>query len=348
MFRGRLKDLHTLDETVPKKKNIFENNELYFQKCKDLEEQVSYLRSLNQFLVSQILQNFSSKLHVSGQLRDIPNAVRKKSAQFDDDKSLNKTFQLFKIYKGLLDDGAPALKKISTTFFPTNFNFETALLSKNYQSIINLLLKSSINSIVSLKEALIMQEEEHYNRILGGVGSLGAQLKQDQKGIARVFNKKSQQGSKITDNNVMILKGARDHMADDRSFYSGEERRFQYGYPGFQRGNMIVSKFVADEKSPFDPKWQGSLSDGLSLSQNKMTDGPMLSDSFLNATEIRNHFLRPFELHPPPQPPLKVDQAVQVSLIMLDEKNGGGDTSSFYRPDSSGNGNDSQDQFTPI
>jgi hypothetical protein len=347
MFRGKLKDLHTLDAVIPKKQNIFENNELYFQKCKDLEEQVSYLRSLNQFLVSQILQNFSSKFQPQTQKGELSHAIRKKSAQFDDDKSLNKTFQLFKIFKGLLDDGNQALKKISSTFFPSNFDFETALLSKNYQTIINLLLKSAINSTVSLKEGLIIQEEENYNKDLGGIRA--KIFAPEGKGHQRLIPKHSTLRNKVVDNTTLLLKGAQDLIADDKSFLSGEERKLGTGYAGYGKGATLLSRFMIEDKSPYEPKWQGSLSDGLSMSQHKMTDGPMLSDSFLNATEIRNHFLRPFELDPPQPPaPIMIDQAVQVSLIVFEDKEKHADTSSFYQPDSGGNGNDSLDQFTPI
>lgn len=347
MFKWKQKDSQPVDVTVPKKQNIFENNELYFQKCKDLEEQVSYLRSLNQFLVSQILQNFSSRLQPTTQKPELTYAIRKKSAQFDDDKSLNRTFQLFKIFKGVLDDGSQALRKISTTFFPSNFDFETAYLNKNYQTIINLLLKSSINSLISLKEALVEQEQVQHNKVLGAMGALGGKYLLNEARAAKGSTKLAGPPPKVLESTMLLMKGVREHFGDDKSFYSGEDRKqFQAGYKAYSRGGMVLSKFMVEDKSPNDPKWQCSLSDGLSLSQNKMTDGPMLSDSFLNATEIKNHFLKPFELQVPQPAPLKVDQATQVSFQMSEEKHP--DTNSFYQPDSGGNGNDSQDHFTPI
>lgn len=150
-----------MDDIDVRKTNIFQNNALYFQKCQDLESRVDYLQKINEFLISQVLQTFGNSKYRSMDrggskepLKKNVDVVRKKSLKFEDDKCLNRTFQLFKIFKGLLDSGKESLQKISKNFYPPSFDFESQLYNKNYQSIINVVLKSAIHAIIWMKEEL--------------------------------------------------------------------------------------------------------------------------------------------------------------------------------------------------
>lgn len=134
-------------------KNIFQNHVMYFQRCKELEGKVEYMEKLNSFLISQVLQNFDKK--TPGQsVSQKADPTKPNYMKIEDDRSLNRAFQLYNIFKKLLQDGGEALGKIASTFFPENFDFESALYSKNHLTIINLLLKASINSFLCLSDEL--------------------------------------------------------------------------------------------------------------------------------------------------------------------------------------------------
>lgn len=146
------------------KKNIFQNNVLYFQKYKVLEEKVDYLQKINGFLAAQVLQNFGARkaTHVTD-IKKQSGPIRKKSMKFEDDRCLNKTYQLFNIFKGLLHNSNKELSKIADTYFPEDFDFESSLYNKNHQIIINLVLKTSINSIVCMQD--ILATKPHLNTL---------------------------------------------------------------------------------------------------------------------------------------------------------------------------------------
>lgn len=284
---------HTLSSPVMKetsvrvdvdlqKSNIFQNNVLYFQKCKDLEEKVDYLQKLNSFLISQVLQSLNqTKPESSPNLqRVVAQPVRKKSLKFEDDRCLNKTFQLYKIFKGLLDSGGQTLEKISGIFFPQNFDFEYALYTKHHQKIINLLLKSSINSIISLKD----------------------DLKQARSSAHNMADKiKSSQNNQYAVQTSFLLKPF-----EEISLKSNHSRQDRADSDPGEKALRMVG--ATGERSLV----QHTLSDNLSLSQNKLgiVEDPMFSDSFLNATDTKNNLLRPFQLGSEYG---KADKSVQVN-----------------------------------
>lgn len=43
----------------PKRANVFQNNLLYFQKCKELETEVSKLKRANKYLINQVLESIN-------------------------------------------------------------------------------------------------------------------------------------------------------------------------------------------------------------------------------------------------------------------------------------------------
>lgn len=251
------------------KQNIFQNNVLYFQKYKDLEEKVKHLEKLNGFLISQVLQSLGS-VKIPADLQPKGETVRKKSLKFEDDRCLNKTFQLFKVYKYMMDSGGETLHKIADMFFPPQFDFEHALYTKNYQKIINLLLKSSINSIISLKDEI---------------------SKTKTTGISMVPEPKGTQGKPIPllgESSLLLMREAQ----EDLSVKSRDSESGKFGSdPGEKKRPMIGA---TGERNII----QHTLSDALSLSQNKLglVEDPMFSDSFLNQTDIKNNLLRPFQL----------------------------------------------------
>lgn len=274
------------------KKNVFQNNVLYFQKYRDLEEKVDYLEKLNSFLVSQILQIFSQNSTRSAsnpktgsqQTGDkgvgAAEAVRKKSMKFEDDRSLNRTFQMFKIFKGLLDTGGSALNKISSIFFPPSFDFENALYEKkNHLSLLNVVLKSSINGIISLKDQIDR-----------------TRIRSDKVGIR-------DRNNPALANTTLMLGRAKDG-GDYLSFNSGKS----IPEPADPDSGLLQSS-----SRKVDTKQQGhqALSEGFSISNNRVgVDDPMFSESFLNATDIKNNMLRPFRLDLKPE--VKIDQETQV------------------------------------
>ena len=135
-------------------KNVFSNNILYFQKYQELETKCVHLQQLNAFLTKQVLSQFSSEAVlgfnqiVKKNLSNPPKPERKGSVKFEDDRSLNKLFQLFQLLKGLLDNGDQMVRRISEEFFPATFDFESELYSKNYQKLLSTVLKSAVNSII--------------------------------------------------------------------------------------------------------------------------------------------------------------------------------------------------------
>lgn len=270
-----------VDVEQQKMSNIFHNNVLYFQKCKDLEEKVDYLQKLNSFLISQILQSMSSSKPEGSPNHRVTEPVRKKSLKFEDDRCLNKTFQLYKIYKGLLDSGGQTLEKISGMFFPPNFDFEYALYTKHHQKIINLLLKSSINSIISLRD----------------------EVKTAKLSSHKLAEKMKSNHDPYFSQHSLLMKPY--ELNSDKSNYSRPEPAKADSDPG-EKAMRIVG--ATGERSLV----QHTLSDNLSISQNKLgiIEDPMFSDSFLNATDIKNHLLRPFQLEPEFG---KADKSVQVN-----------------------------------
>ena len=252
------------------KKNIFQNNVLYFQKYKDLEEKVSHLEKLNSFLVSQILQTFkpAKDRSASQKIEKVSKAsenIRKKSLKFEDDRSLNKTFQMFNIFKGMLDTGGAALAKISSLYFPPTFDFESALYQKNHLQLLNVVLKTSINSVISLKDQLARQG----------------------KGIAKkeIAN---QQNEEVANISLMIANHGKT-AKDQLSFNSGGSAL------GHESANKEQPQAGSSYKKQF---FREALSEGLSFSHNKAgnNDEPMFSESFLNMTEIKNNILQPFQI----------------------------------------------------
>ena len=230
----------------PSKKNIFQNNVLYFQKYKDLQEKVEYLQKLNTFLVAQALQGFSSK-KIPG---PAAKPVRKKSVKFEEDRCLNKTYQMFNIFKGLLDNSGPELCEISATFFPSSFDFESALYNKHHQAIINLVLKCSINSIVCLKKKLAAHPTPR---------TASASLAPLRRSPFAPH-----------DHNASLFLA----LAADRAGPAG----------GSHKGSA-AHKPEAPE--PGRQPLAFSVSDGLSFSHHK-PEGPDFSDSFFNTSEIKN------------------------------------------------------------
>ncbi len=228
----------------PSKKNIFQNNVLYFQKYKDLQVKVEYLQKLNTFLVAQALQGFSSK--------KIPAPAakpgRKKSMKFEDDRCLNKTYQLFNIFKSLLENSDHELCEISSTYFPSNFDFESALYNKHHQTIINLVLKSSINSIICLK-----------------------------KKLAAAPQAKTASASLLPQRRLQLAQ------PDNTSLFLAHADLEQLSQ-GSQKGSLSLAKPNA---TAIKQLHAFSVSDGLSFSHHK-PDGPDFSDSFFNTTEIKN------------------------------------------------------------
>lgn len=229
----------------PSKKNIFQNNVLYFQKYKDLQEKVEYLQKLNTFLAAQALQGFASKKIPAPAAK----AGRKKSMKFEDDRCLNKTYQMFNIFKGLLDNSGPELCEISATYFPSSFDFESALYNKHHQAIINLVLKSSINSIICLQK------------------KLAAPLQ-----------------PRTTSASLLPLRRPPLAPQDNTSlFLALAERTGPAG--GSQKGSFSTPRRDGPElgRQPL----AFSVSDGLSFSQQR-PEAPDLSDSFFNTSEIKN------------------------------------------------------------
>ncbi len=286
------KHLENVDIEVTKK-NVFQNNVLYFQKYKDLEEKVDYLEKLNNFLVSQILQIFGQgnsrststpkvAISATGE-KGAAEGVRKKSMKFEDDRSLNRTFQMYKIFKGLLDNGGTALNKISSVFFPPSFDFENALYEKkNHLSLLNVVLKSSINSIISLKDQLD-KSKIRTEKIMGI----------------------RDRGNPALANTTLLLDKVKEEN-DYLSFNSGKS----IAEPVESDSALLQSGSRRNEKQSRNQLHQ-ALSEGLSMSHNRFgIDDPMFSDSFLNATDIKNNLLQPFRIGPTSE--IKIDQGTQV------------------------------------
>lgn len=262
-------------------RNIFHNNVLYFQRCKDLEVKVDYLEKLNSFLISQVLQSLSTAKCENSMIQKHVEQIRKKSMKFEDDRCLNKTFQLYKIYKGLLDSAGDNLAKVSGMFFPANFDFEQALYTKHHQKIINLVLKSAINSIISLRDEV-----------------------KNVKSSVHMLGKKLQMCKDTTPQQNTSLMMKHPELNSFKSHASHASRA--ESDPG-DKGARIIG--ATGERSLVQP----TLSDNLSLSMNRLglVDDPMFSDSFLNATDIKNNILRPFQLGSDNG---KADKSVQVSF----------------------------------
>lgn len=240
-------------------------------------------------MVSQVLQSLaSSKLPT-----EVPGkreAIRKKSMKFEDDRCLNKTFQLFKVYKHMLDNGGENLQKISEMFFPPQFDFEQALYMKNHQKIINLLIKSSINSLICLKDEITKGKNL--------VKPLAPdQIKTPIKG-----------GAFIGESTLLIRREVQEE------HYSLRSRDSESGKGGSDPGERRKPMMGATGERNL---MQHTLSDALSLSQNKLglIEDPMFSDSFLNQTDIKNNLLRPFQIGR--DPATKADKSTQVNAAEL-------------------------------
>lgn len=268
-------------------KNIFQNNILYFQKYKDLEERVKHLEKLNGFLVSQVLQSLGS-VKLPTDLQTKGEAVRKRSMKFDDDRCLNKTFQLFKLYKYMLDTSGEYLGKISDMFFPPDFDFEQSLYTKNHQKIINLLLKSSINSMISLKDEVSKSKANAIPHLPDGK------------------TPQAKNGAVIGDSSLLIRRELHEDL------YSLKSRESESGKGGSDPGELKRQKPKMLGATGERNIMQHTISDGLSMSQNKLglIEDPMFSDSFLNQTDIKNHLLRPFHLAA--EHSNRVDKSTQV------------------------------------
>lgn len=308
IFRGFLKpDVPTLPaafdkfDVDKKKRNIFQNNELYFQKCKDLEEQVDYLQKINNFLVSQTLQTFNASTKQQTKPSD---PVRKKSMKFEDDRSLNRTFQLFKIFKGLLENGEGSLSKISKTFFPETFDFESDLYAKQHQSLLNLILKASINSLLFMNDALL-------------------RVKTANPRIELI----EQEPMVPTEHSAVLIKQSDPNKIEMMSLKSDHGSASEAAHARPRLKDRLSSGLIQRDSGPF--------SDGLSLSHQKAAqpEEPLLSDSFLNATDIKNNLLKPLTL---PQRgvnlfacPEKIDKAVQVHPEELSQSGQGDSKDDF-------------------
>lgn len=141
-------------QSSKRKRNVYDNNVLYFRKCSELEDQISSLKRINRFLVKQLV-------HFNEHCRFIPN---ERSSDYDSEPNEDilqceedyfkanqiKTVQeSLKVFNDLLDQH-PSLLKLKKRILGSISSVENGVKFPEELELVERILQISNNALINI------------------------------------------------------------------------------------------------------------------------------------------------------------------------------------------------------